>query len=64
MRRSVELALEHLGGKIAGKPVEIVYEDDQFKPDVGKARSEKLRPAGQGRTSSPATSGRTCCWPR
>jgi branched-chain amino acid transport system substrate-binding protein len=42
MRRSVELAKGHLGGKIAGKPIEIVYEDDQFKPDVGKARSEKL----------------------
>ena len=42
MRRSVELAKEHLGGKIAGKAIEIVYEDDQFKPDVGKARSEKL----------------------
>jgi branched-chain amino acid transport system substrate-binding protein len=42
MRRSVELALEHLGGKMGGKKVEVVYEDDQFKPDVGKARSEKL----------------------
>src|SRR5713101_9948300 len=42
MRRSVELAKEHLGGKIGGKPFEIVYEDDQFKPDVGKQKSEKL----------------------
>src|SRR3954468_8695961 len=42
MRRSVELALENLGGKMGGKKIEIVYEDDQFKPDVGKARSEKL----------------------
>ncbi|MBX3500282.1 MAG: ABC transporter substrate-binding protein [Alphaproteobacteria bacterium] len=42
MRRSANLALEHLGGKIAGKPVEIIYEDDTFKPDVGKAKSEKL----------------------
>ncbi len=42
MRRSVELAKEHLGGKMGGKPFEIVYEDDQFKPDVGKQRSEKL----------------------
>ena len=42
MRRSVDLAVEHLGGSIAGKKIEIVYEDDQFKPDVGKARSEKL----------------------
>lgn len=42
MRRSVELAKEHLGGRMGGKPFEIIYEDDQFKPDVGKARSEKL----------------------
>lgn len=42
MRRSVELAKEHLGGKMGGVPFEIIYEDDQFKPDVGKARSEKL----------------------
>lgn len=42
MRRSVELAKEHLGGKMAGKPFEIIYEDDQFKPAIGKQRSEKL----------------------
>jgi branched-chain amino acid transport system substrate-binding protein len=42
MRRSVELAKEHLGGKMGGKPFEIVYEDDAFKPDVGKQKSEKL----------------------
>lgn len=42
MRRSVELAKEHLGGKMGGKPFEIIYEDDQFKPDVGKQKSEKL----------------------
>jgi branched-chain amino acid transport system substrate-binding protein len=42
MRRSVDLAVEHLGGKMAGEPIQIIYEDDQFKPDVGKQRSEKL----------------------
>jgi branched-chain amino acid transport system substrate-binding protein len=42
MRRSVELAKEHLSGKMGGVPFEIVYEDDQFKPDVGKQKSEKL----------------------
>jgi branched-chain amino acid transport system substrate-binding protein len=42
MRRSVELAKEHLGGKMGGVPFEIIYEDDQFKPDVGKQKSEKL----------------------
>ena len=42
MRRSVELAKEHLGGKMGGRPFEIIYEDDGFKPDVGKQKSEKL----------------------
>ena len=42
MRNSVELALEHLGRRMAGKPVEVIYEDDQQKPDVGKQRTDKL----------------------
>ena len=35
MKNSVELALDHLGHKMGGLPVEVVYGDDQFKPDVG-----------------------------
>ena len=35
MKDSVELALDHLGRKIGGLDVEIVYGDDQTKPDVG-----------------------------
>ncbi|HKQ27158.1 MAG TPA: ABC transporter substrate-binding protein [Burkholderiales bacterium] len=35
MRDSVELALEHLGHKVGGVPVEVVYGDDQQKPEVG-----------------------------
>ena len=35
MKNSVELALDHLGRRMAGIPVEVVYGDDQFKPDVG-----------------------------
>jgi branched-chain amino acid transport system substrate-binding protein len=42
MRNSFELALDHLGHKIGGKPVEVIYEDDQQKPDVGKQKTEKL----------------------
>jgi len=42
MRNSFELALDHLGHKMAGKPVEVIYEDDTFKPDVGKQKTEKL----------------------
>src|SRR3954464_9580396 len=35
MKDSVELAIEHLGGKVGGLPAEGVYGDDQAKPDVG-----------------------------
>jgi len=42
MRNSFELALDHLGRKMDGKPVEVIYEDDGFKPDVGKQKTEKL----------------------
>jgi branched-chain amino acid transport system substrate-binding protein len=42
MRNSFELALDHLGRKIGGQPVEVVYEDDQQKPEVGKQKTEKL----------------------
>src|SRR6202045_1240564 len=42
MRNSFELALDHLGRKMGGKPVEVIYEDDTFKPDVGKQKTEKV----------------------
>jgi branched-chain amino acid transport system substrate-binding protein len=42
MRNSFEVALDHLGRKMDGKPVEVIYEDDQQKPDVGKQKTEKL----------------------
>ena len=42
MRNSFELALDHMGRKMDGKPVEVIYEDDQQKPDVGKQKTEKL----------------------
>ena len=42
MRNSFELALDHLGRKMAGLPVEVVYEDDQQRPDVGKQKTDKL----------------------
>src|ERR1700732_3089891 len=42
MRNSFELALDHLGRKMGGLPVEAIYEDDQLKPEVGKQKTEKL----------------------
>jgi branched-chain amino acid transport system substrate-binding protein len=42
MRDSFELALDHLGHKMGGLPVEVIYEDDTLKPAVGKQKTEKL----------------------
>ena len=41
-RDSFELALDHLGRKMGGLPVEVIYEDDQIKPEVGRQKTEKL----------------------
>jgi branched-chain amino acid transport system substrate-binding protein len=42
MRNSFELGLDHLGRKIGGLPVEVIYEDDTQKPDVGLQKTQKL----------------------
>jgi branched-chain amino acid transport system substrate-binding protein len=42
MRNAFELALDHLGRKMGGLPVEVIYEDDQQKPDTGRQKTEKL----------------------
>jgi branched-chain amino acid transport system substrate-binding protein len=42
MRNALELALDHIGRKMGGLLVEVVYEDDQQKPDVGKQKTDKL----------------------
>ncbi|MEM7194176.1 MAG: ABC transporter substrate-binding protein [Pseudomonadota bacterium] len=42
MQNAVNLAVEHLGGKMGGKDVEIIFEDDGFKPEIGKQKTDKL----------------------
>ncbi len=42
MKNSVELALDHLGRKVGGLDVEVIYGDDQQKPDVGKQVSDEM----------------------
>jgi branched-chain amino acid transport system substrate-binding protein len=42
MKNSVELALDHLGRKVGGLPVEVVYGDDQNKPDVGRQVADEM----------------------
>ena len=42
IRDSFELALDHLGRKMGGLPVEVFYEDDQQKPEIGRQKTQKL----------------------
>jgi branched-chain amino acid transport system substrate-binding protein len=42
MRNSFELGLDHHGRKLGGLPVEVIYEDDQIKPEVGVQKTQKL----------------------
>lgn len=42
MQKAAELAVEHLGGKMGGVPIEMIYEDDGFKPEIGKQKTDKL----------------------
>ena len=42
MKNSVDLALEHIGNKMGNLDVQLVMEDDGFKPDVGKQKTDKL----------------------
>ncbi len=42
MRDAVELAVEHIGGKMGSADVEIVYGDDEFNPQKGKQATERL----------------------
>src|SRR3989304_806112 len=42
MKNSVELALDPLGRKVGGLDTEVIYGDDQFKPDVGKQVSDEM----------------------
>jgi branched-chain amino acid transport system substrate-binding protein len=42
MKAAFEVAHKHLGGKVAGKKLELIFEDNQFKPAIGKQKTEKL----------------------
>ena len=42
MKNSVMLALDHIGNKMGNLDVELIMEDDGFKPDIGKQKTDKL----------------------
>lgn len=39
---ALDLALEHIGGQMGGLEVELIVEDDGFKPEIGKQKTDKL----------------------
>jgi branched-chain amino acid transport system substrate-binding protein len=42
MVAAAEIALEHIGNKMGGKEVQFIVEDDGFKPEIGKQKTDKL----------------------
>ncbi len=42
MKDAAELAMDHIDGKMAGKTVDLIMEDDGFKPETGKQKADKL----------------------
>ncbi|NNE64437.1 MAG: ABC transporter substrate-binding protein, partial [Gammaproteobacteria bacterium] len=42
MKNSINLAMEHIGGKMGDLDVDLIIEDDGFKPDIGKQKTDKL----------------------
>ncbi|MEY8837960.1 ABC transporter substrate-binding protein, partial [Cribrihabitans sp. XS_ASV171] len=42
MKNAVDLAVEHLGGEVAGLDIEVIYGDDGFAPETGKQVTDKL----------------------
>src|SRR6266571_268563 len=42
MKNSFELGLDHHGRKLGGLPVEVIYADDQTKPEVGVQKTQEL----------------------
>lgn len=42
VQAAVNLALQHIGNKMGGLDVDLIIEDDGFKPDIGKQKTDKL----------------------
>ncbi|MBT5911840.1 MAG: ABC transporter substrate-binding protein [Rhodospirillaceae bacterium] len=42
MKNAVDLAMEHIGSKMGDLDVEMIFEDDGFKPEIGKQKTDKL----------------------
>ena len=41
-QNAVNLAIEHIGAKMGGRDVKVIFGDDEFNPQKGKQKTEKL----------------------
>lgn len=59
MRRGVEVAVQERGGKVLGKPIEALWEDDETKPQVAVQKATRMLSSGvqmfYGAVISPST---------
>lgn len=42
MKNAVDLAMQHIDNTMGGKPARVIFEDDGFKPEIGKQATDKL----------------------
>ncbi len=42
IQKAVDLAVEHMGGKMGDLDINLIYADDGFKPETGKQATDKL----------------------
>jgi len=42
IKKGVDLAMEHIGGKMGDLDVNLIFADDGFKPEIGKQATDKL----------------------
>ncbi|MDF1735436.1 MAG: ABC transporter substrate-binding protein [Minwuia sp.] len=42
MRDAADLAMEHIGARMGGRDVEIIYKDDEINPGIGKKVTDEL----------------------
>jgi len=59
MRKGVEIAIEQRGGKVLGKPIQVIWEDDETKPQAAVQKTTRLMADGSqmifGAVSSAST---------
>jgi ABC-type branched-subunit amino acid transport system substrate-binding protein len=58
-KRGIELAIEERGGKVAGRPIEVTWEDSETKPQVAVQKTARLLASGLDTLFGAASSAET-----